>query len=143
MNIYQRNYKKLCTIFDIEKNRCTESYFKYKSPGNKNLYIEYFGSSFSSHYHIEVSHFYLVNGDLVADPTYEIEIDEDLETAEVVAYQSLSSYLSVYNIMRTNENGEDTEIKEYLNQCLEAWLDEIIERGYKLAPGDREIEEIK
>ena len=142
MNIYKRNFKKIYAIFDLEKLKDTESYFKYKSPGYKDLFIEYFGGFYSSNYKVELSHFYLVNGDLVAYPTYEIEIDEDLETAEVVTYQNPSSYLSVNNIMGTIDIGGDTETREYLNQLLEVWLDKIIERRYKLAPEEKRIEEI-
>jgi len=132
MDIYKRNYKKLTTIFDLEKVKESE-YLKYTSQGYKDLFIEFSKGPSSSNYRVLLSHYHDFNGDLIPDPGFEIEIDEDLETAEAFTYQDLCAHIRIYNFMRAMDNYEIREWRSSLNSFFESWLDKLLQGDFKLA----------
>jgi hypothetical protein len=131
MHIYQRIYKKIIIIFDLEKVKESE-YLKYTSQGYKDLYIEFSKGSSSSNYGVLLSHYSVVNNDIVSDPGFEIEIDEELETAEAFTYEDLCAHIRIFNFMRAMDNHEIREWRSSLNSFLESWLDELLKGDYKL-----------
>lgn len=110
----------------------TESCLKYISPGSIDLYVEFFRGTSGFNYKVKLSHFYLLNGELVADPSFEIDIDDHFETAEALTYQDLCVSIKIHNIMSAMTTHDISAWKETLNSFLESWLDKIIESGYKL-----------
>lgn len=132
MHVYQRNYKKLTTIFDLEKVKESE-YLKYTSQNYKDLYIEISKCCSSSDYVVLLAHYYVLNSDLIPDPAFEIEINEDLETAEALTYQYLCAHIRVYNFMYDMDNFLIMKYRSTLNSMFETWLDELIKGDFKLA----------
>jgi len=136
MDIYQSNFKKIKTIFDLELLKEIESELRYEAPGSSDLFINFLRGPNGFVYKIKLSNCYVLNNALVYDPVLKIEIDDLFEAAEVLTYQDLGVYIRVHNIMSTEKTPRINPWERTLNSFLESWLDEIIRAGYKLAVGE-------
>ena len=71
---------------------------------------------------IALSHYYIVNGDLVLDPDIQIEIDFKNKTAKALSFQNAYIYQEAYN----------DKIQKELNDFLIQWLSNIKAFNYRL-----------
>jgi len=78
---------------------------------------------------IALSHFYKVNGDLVADPDMEIAVYPQREMAEALSYQDTYIYRTVYSPDRMQV---DVRAKRDLNSFLANWLANLIDQGHSI-----------
>ena len=136
--IYDTIYKRLVKLIDLEK-LITEGHLKYKAGAFMDLNLDYLGEGSSKEsFKISMSHNYVQNGDVMADPDIEIEIYPTLceGQAEALTYQQdgLGIYQQVYEY---DDKGKKTmvspKLKKELNSFLNMWLNNIRNQGFKLA----------
>lgn len=80
---------------------------------------------------IAMSHYFELNGDMMADPDMEFVIDIDNETLSARTYQQDS--LAIYQKVEVSDNFvEDTDLEDELNAFANQWLHNIISNDYYL-----------
>lgn len=131
-NIYRENYNKLHDIISpvVEGN---ESSVTYKADGYMDLNIYKYDDE-----HIFMGHYYMQNGDRMADPEMKLKVDVNAKTIEPVSFvnHGIGIYQDVFETDTKNERLEK-ELSEFLSQ----WCDNIQEQGYLDNSIDKEIEE--
>ena len=88
--------------------------------------------------HIFMGHYYMQNGDRMADPEMKLKVDVNAKTVEPVSFvnHGMGIYQDVFETDTKNERLEK-ELSEFLSQ----WCDNIQEQGYLDNAIDKEIEE--
>jgi len=126
--IYSRIFKKLEEVLKMPLKEVFQKYgfLKLKAPGFMDLNVDILlGNRFS------LAHNYIQNGDVIADPDMEIEVNFEMQTAEALSYQDYIGYQAVYLF---NEKGEKVSfyprIKKDLNIFLSQWLTNIKNQGH-------------
>ena len=81
---------------------------------------------------IAMSHYYELNGDMMADPDMEFIIDTDNETLNARTYQQ--DNLMIYQEIELNDDNEviNTVLEKQLNDFANQWLNNVINNGYIL-----------
>lgn len=104
-----------------------DEYIKLKSSGYMNLNVDFLGQSPFNKvaYMIAMAHNGELNGDLMADPDMEIEIDQTTQMARALSYQN--DYMGVYNHVEQDKSKQDD-----LNSFLLTWTRNIISQGFKV-----------
>ena len=133
--IYETNYQKLTKIIDLpllKKN----GYLKYKAPSNAimDLNSDFLRTERNGNYIIALSHYYIENGDAIADPDMELRINETYTpTIEALTFQNKYTYQKVY-IKKGKGEGTliNLRLKREFNKFLETWLTNLAEYEYKL-----------
>lgn len=77
---------------------------------------------------IALTHNFIQNNDLIANPDIEIMLHKDTEKAEPLACQK--DMLGVYQRVYDNDGKCNTELKEKLNIYLNKWLMNLKRQGY-------------
>ena len=77
---------------------------------------------------IALTHNFIQNDDLIANPDIEIILHKDTEKAEPLACQK--NMLGVYQRVYDNDGKCNTELKEKLNTYLNKWLMNLKRQGY-------------
>jgi uncharacterized protein YqiB (DUF1249 family) len=126
--IYSRIFKKLEEIFKMPLKELFEKYgfLKLQAPGFMDLNVDVLSKN-----RLSLAHNYIQNGDVMADPDMEIEVNFDRQTAEVLSYQDCYGYQTVYVF---NEKGEKVlfypKTKKDLNIFISQWLTNIKNQGH-------------
>ncbi|MDQ0896347.1 MULTISPECIES: hypothetical protein [unclassified Paenibacillus] len=94
---------------------------KLRSTPFMDLVIEVIGTNI-----ISMTHYYRLNGDLIADPDMEIRINPEDETADAATYQDMYSYRDAYD----EDDVVDLHEQEELNEFLATWLTNLIDQGF-------------
>ena len=76
---------------------------------------------------IALSHYYKVNGDMIADPDMEIIINTELMTANAMTYQDSMIFQSA-----ERDGGIDQKLVNSLNDFLDQLLQNCIDQGHKI-----------
>lgn len=97
------------------------NYLKYKADGFMDLNIERIDDD-----RVAISHNYVLNGDLMADPDMEIRFDNESKTIQALTYQQ--DNLGLYHSIETHPY-----LKDDLNQFLNTWFQNIQKTQYKLS----------
>jgi uncharacterized protein YqiB (DUF1249 family) len=127
-NIYGKNFLKLETILGGNLQEVFEKYgyLKLKAPGFMDLNVDVLSKN-----RVSLAHNYIQNGDVMADPDMEIEVNFDMQTTEALTYQDNYGYQEVYLF---NEKGEKVSFypktKKDLNIFLSQWLKNIKNQGH-------------
>ena len=126
LNLPCENYQKLKTIAEeILEERCT--YMKLRSAGFMDLVIERLDES-----RISLSHYYVQNGDLMADPDMELIIDKEKEAVYAATFQQ--DNLGIYHIAYNEGEVIDEDMAEELNEFLDEWLSNLLVKEYAAEP---------
>ena len=126
MTIYEKMYKKLAKIIDLDL-LLKEEYLKYKSNIAMDLNINLL---FRNKYSIRISlaHNYIQNGDLMCDPDMEIIIYPESKMVEALTYQDCFGYRRVYD----KKGRVLPKTKNQLNTFLNQWLSNILQQNFEL-----------
>jgi hypothetical protein len=125
-NVNNSIFLKLKTIGILDKKGCMQpSYMKFKSSGLMDLNVDKLSANM-----IAIAHNGLQNGDVMADPDVEVEINTEKQEAEALSFQN--DYLGIYQ--NVYEDGEKCNVKlqKDLNIFLDDWLSNIINCEYVL-----------
>ncbi len=76
---------------------------------------------------IALSHYYKVNGDMIADPDMEIIINTELMTANAMTYQDSMIFQSA-----EQDGGINQKLVNSLNDFLDQLLQNCIDQGHKI-----------
>ncbi|MDX8367703.1 DUF1249 domain-containing protein [Cytobacillus sp. IB215665] len=125
MNIYMKNYKKLNQVLTqcFGDDLSTGNHISLESAGFMDLVVEVIGDDL-----ISLSHYYELNGDLMADPDMVIRLYPEQQTCEALSFQNDS--LGVYQKVYVDEKHYYPRLKRELNSFLSLWLTNIEEQGY-------------
>jgi len=93
---------------------------KYSTPHFMDLNIEIIGDN-----RIAVSHYYEVNGDMLADPDVELIVDNENKLLFPMTYQQ--DNLQVFYDLNTRP-----DMSESLNNFMQDWLSKIKDNHYKV-----------
>lgn len=85
---------------------------------------------------IALAHNGLQNGDVMADPDVEVEIDNEKQEAETLSFQN--DYLGIYQEVYPEPGKYHPKLKKDLNEFLNDWLQNIIDTQYQLAEKESE-----
>jgi len=139
MTIYEQIYKKLQEIGVTDKllNREGEAAAKSKVDSFMDLNFDLLLSEFDTdtkeilHHDMALSHYYKMNGDMVADPDMVIRIYPARKMAEAMTYQDFFGYKVVYN-----PNGSySPQQKKSQNAFLLQWLNNLIIQEHSFEEG--------
>ena len=119
--IYETIYKKLDNLGILD----VDEYKKLSSDGFMDLSIDVLSNN-KTHKEIALSHNYIQNGDVMADPDMQIKIHK---MAEALTYQQdgLSIYQQVYSDDKAKVN---PKLKKQLNNFLSQWLTNLKKQGF-------------
>lgn len=88
--------------------------------------------------HIFMGHYYIQNGDRMADPEMKLKVDVDAKTVEPVLF--VNHGMGIYqDIFETDEKND--KLEEELNMFLSQWSDNIISQGFIENVVENEIED--
>jgi len=136
-SIYSALYKKLIRVVPLEFITKGVEAGKSKVGGFMDLNYDFLRSSKDGRI-IALSHYYLQNGDMVADPDMEIRVMPDLGLAEALTYQDVYGFKRVYD----DTGGVDVAMKKELNEFLSQWLSNLINQKHRIREardGDEEV----
>ena len=123
-NIYEKNYDKFIKL--VGYNPLTIKYnisIRLKSKGFMDLIIERLHNNTFS-----MTHYFELNGDLVADPDMTFRIVEstnDIKMLEALSYQDQYIYQEVYV-----DEKFYPKLKKQLNSFLSTWLTNLKNQGF-------------
>ena len=127
MKQYQDIYKRLDQLIPggIEAFlNGNQDYLKLKSSGYMDLHIDKLGSN-----KIALAHNGKQNGDNMADPDMEIQINLEHKFAIALTYQN--DYAGVYQCVCPEPGIIDQKLKKQLNSFLLQWLKNLKQQGHK------------
>lgn len=115
-----------------------EGHFKIKVKGYMDLSIDFIGKGPNGLPMIAVSHNFIQNGDVMADPDMQVEVGQGLKGPELfpVTYQqsSLSIYQEVYTTDAEGKAvGVRTRLKMQLRSFLRTWGANLRRQGFLAA----------
>ena len=76
---------------------------------------------------IALSHYYKLNGDMIADPDMEIILNTQLMTANAMTYQDSMIFQTAEQDGAINQ-----KLVNSLNEFLDQWLQNCIDQGHKI-----------
>lgn len=130
--VYHKIYRKLdkAGILEVVKEGTGRKIWdkKYKSDGFMDLNIDRLTSNT-----IAMAHNYIQNGDVMADPDMEIEIDHEQKTAQALSFQmdGAGIYQQVFTYDDNgNKKGIRMKLKKDLNKFLNRWLTNLNQQGF-------------
>lgn len=133
MNIYELNYQKMLPYIN-DMMGTAKRYKKFTSTeGFMPLVIERLNSRDDGCYRFSITHYLKHNGDLMADPDMEFEVNVVNKTIEALTYQN--DTLGVFQEIYVEENGKyysRPQLKKHFNDFLGKWLDNIKNQNYIL-----------
>lgn len=113
----------------------TVEYVKFSAgDGFDKLTIEKIGPN-----RIAMGHYFELNGDLMADPDMEFEIDYKNETMSALSFQNDS--MQYYQHVELENGNINRSLQNELNDFTKTWLKNIKEQGYKQVVEQEQIEE--
>lgn len=118
-SIEHQNYEKFIKIAAPILNDDV-TYMKYSCPSHLDFNVEKVLDD-----RIAISHYYELNGDLMADPDIELTLDKENELLIPHTYQ-----LDSFGIYQTDES--NPKLSDELKEFIETWLNNIAESGYRL-----------
>lgn len=121
-NLLHENYLKLKDIAEGILNE-RYRYMKLNAPGFMDLIIEQLGDN-----RISLSHYYIQNGDLMADPDMEIIVDHENQTLTAATFQQ--DNMGIYHESYRGEKLVDEDLEGELNEFLKDWLQNISAQGH-------------
>jgi len=130
-DIYDKNYTNLQKIIpDLTNLKAGESR-KSKSSGFMDLNLDVLTKT-KDEMRIALSHNYIQNGDVMADPDMEIRVYliPGWEKAEALTYQQ--DGLGIYQEVYPAPGKVYPKLKKDLNNFLNQWLKNCINQGHKL-----------
>lgn len=130
--IYEVMFDKLQKIGLINKNGdlTFKDYIKVKNDPYMDLNVNRLYTDKKDVLRISLSHNFVQNGDLMADPDMEIYIHKNLKMIEALTYRLDS--LGIYQIVYPDEKTVYPKRKKDLNRFLNQWLSNIIDQGFKV-----------
>jgi len=129
--IYETMYNKLVKLGIINKDGSLkfDEYVKLKSGNFMDLNIDHLNhKNDDQSIVISLSHNYIQEGDVMADPDMEVRIIPSMKMVEALTFQqdSTGTYQQVYL-----EDGRfNPTLKKELNKFLNYWLKNLIEQGF-------------
>lgn len=131
--VSQANYKAIMEIAsDVLMGKV--EYAQYDAgEGFDKLSIEQIGPNM-----IAMAHRFEKNGDLLADPDMEFEVNHEKETLNARTYQN--DLVAKYTCVIRENGSVDTRLEDELNKFAKTWLRNIKMQGYKLVTHRAEIE---
>ena len=128
MTIRNQNFKALAEIVDIKAIQdFTFEAVKSKSGAYMDLNFDYlFGDDDKAV--VALSHYYRVNGDPVADPDMEIEIDFENQSVRARTYQDTWTF----NDVREIKTSAAEKVAMSLDRFLSTWLRNLKNQGHKI-----------
>jgi len=133
---YSAIFNKLNKVIpDLEKN-LKKGWMSGKSSfGEKSalmdLNLDVLSEDDKGRFVIAISHYYLQNGDSIADPDMEIRINFEMETAEALTFQNGLGFQQVYHT-KDGKKLLDTRQKKEQNKFLSGWLTNLINTKHKI-----------
>ncbi|RUS44987.1 DUF1249 domain-containing protein [Cohnella sp. AR92] len=123
--IYERIYDRLNRLTGgINEFVAEHRSLKLQSKGFMDLTIESFGYNGK----LALTHYYLLNGDLVPDPDMEILVHPEMKMAEALTYQDTFGFKTVY--LDDDRRQFYPSRKKELNQFLNTWLNNLQKQGF-------------
>jgi hypothetical protein len=123
--VYESIYSKLQQIGIIDKSgKMQATYMKFKSPGLMDLNVDNLLNN-----RIAIAHNGIQNGDVMADPDVEVEINAEKQEAEALSFQN--DYLGIYQTVYEDEKCNN-KLKRDIAVFLDDWLSNIINCEYEL-----------
>lgn len=123
-SIFHQNYKRLLKIAPgLEEKLLNdqEVYGKSKVPGMMDFNLEWLYTEEEGVFHMAMSHYYIQNGDMVADPDMRILVNVNEQFVRVLAYQDAFGYQEVFEDM-FDRNKINLKLSKSLNSFLKTWL---------------------
>lgn len=133
MNRFEKNYKRLLPYIE-DMIGTAKSYKRFTALGFMPLVIERLTTKDDDGCYIfSISHYYVQNGDLMADPDMTVKVNPEHKTVEALTYQqdAFGIYQEVYFI-QSGKTYVRPKLRQELNAFLEHWLVNIKNQGYKL-----------
>jgi uncharacterized protein YqiB (DUF1249 family) len=133
--IYEKNYDRLMAIAPgledrLENYKDDYIYGKSVKTGYMDFNLEVLDHDKTGFY-IAISHYYLQNGDMVADPDMEILVDIKNKTLEALHFQDATRYIEVYPDKRNRDLFSKFQKKDQ-NDFLADWLKNLKNQGHKI-----------
>lgn len=127
--IYEKLFQQLSDLFS---GKFPEEYQKRQVSGLMDLNIDVLYKD-NNEILIALSHNFISNGDVLADPDMQIKIYPLRKMAEAITYQDTMGYREVYP--QVAKNGEWVEMinpkaKRELNSFLKTWLNNLKDQGF-------------
>ncbi|CAG5086813.1 DUF1249 domain-containing protein [Parvicella tangerina] len=129
-----QNYQKLIKVApDIEERLLDgqEVYGKSKVAGFMDFVLEWVYTEKEGVYHLAITHYQEMNGDLVPDPDMRVLFDINQETLEPLSYQDFYRYQEVYEDIFSRDR-ISMKLRSSLNQFLKTWLSNLANQGHKI-----------
>lgn len=126
----QANYALLHTLFpDVLEGVC--NYVKMTAgDGMMPLSVECLHYSSEGKGRLAMAHYYVVNGDLMADPDMELIFDNTEKTVSAVTFQQ--DNVGVYRAVQLCDTPEQAvQLERDLSEFLSVWLGNIASSGYE------------
>lgn len=130
-----QNYQKLLKVAPCIEERLLDGqqvYGKSKVAGFMDFVLEWVHTEKEGVYHLAITHYQEMNGDLVPDPDMRVLMDINKLTLEPLSYQDFYKYQEVYEDM-FNRNRIYPKLRSSLNQFLKTWLTNLINQGHKVS----------
>lgn len=124
MNINQKIYENILNLGILEILK-EHNYIRMSAGGLMDLHIDKLKGE-GSNLIIAIAHNGYQNGDVMADPDMEVNIETELKESTALSYQN--DYMGVY---RHVENISPTDAED-MNIYLEYWLRQIEQSNYKV-----------
>ncbi len=115
--LQERIYNKLNKIVDLSTLK-QQQIIKLQCPGCMDLVFEYSYEE-ENGFQMVMAHFYIQNGDTLADPYMELKIIPEMKLAGAESYQK-DGDPTIFNVD-----------KKEINTFLDEWLSDIINQNYK------------
>ncbi|ASS48424.1 MAG: hypothetical protein A3D31_08325 [Candidatus Fluviicola riflensis] len=133
--IYEKNYDRLMAIAPgledkLENYKDDYIYGKSVKTGYMDFNLEVLDRDKTGFY-IAISHYYLQNGDMVADPDMEIFVNIKKKTIEALHFQDALRYIEVYPDKRNRDVFSRHQRKDQ-NDFLADWLKNLKNQGHKI-----------
>lgn len=130
MNIFQQIFNRLEALTDgiAEFASKPGNHKILKADGFMDLHVECIGKN-----HISLAHYYVQNGDLMADPEMEVRIVPETMMAEALTYSQASPpiYQQVYT---ADGKRYYPRLRSDLNSFLRTWLKNLENQGFYKRP---------
>ena len=117
-------YSRIASLVNLDRVRKVR-HFKLTSKGFMDLNVDFLRENVDGSYSIALSHYYVQNGDSMADPDMEVRIIPSMRMAEALTFQQDGSPLPIYRTVYQEKNDTvlcDPKAKLELNQFLLQWL---------------------
>jgi uncharacterized protein YqiB (DUF1249 family) len=133
--IYEKNYDRLMAVAPgledrLENYKDDYIYGKSVKTGYMDFNLEVLDHDKTGFY-IAISHYYVQNGDMVADPDMEILVDIKNKTIEALHFQDATRYIEVYPDKRNRDLFSKFQKKDQ-NDFLADWLKNLKNQGHKI-----------